>query len=353
MGNRQYTNDASAVLAGSINATANMIQVATGFGALFPSPSGTEYFIVAIQDTSGNTEYVAITSRSADLLTVAPVSAQFPAGGRGQEGSIASSFTADLARVEIRLTALQQAGLYEKDGDVLTGPMNLGGQTVTNGVLSTGISIESAVEIVNTPLRGVTGGTTNQITVPTDGLSRAQAGGLPIVCLGDPSNAFTVGMIMMWNASPVDLPAGWFVCDGGSYNGNLTPDLRGSFVVGAGLTYALGANGDIAVTTGVESPTLIPTLNPYTLTTAELPAHAHPFDYFAGGSGQIGVPGFPSPSFYFSGGGMPGGGRTSFAGTPTGVGSAFAPTAMALPDHTHVLELGPFYALYFIMFCGT
>ena len=108
--NRQYTNDASAVLAGTINSGSTTISVATGFGALFPSPSGTEYFIVALQDTSGNTEYVAITSRSADNLTVAPVSAQFPSGGRAQEGTTAQSITADLARVEIRLTAAPQGG---------------------------------------------------------------------------------------------------------------------------------------------------------------------------------------------------------------------------------------------------
>src|SRR5271165_1081800 len=240
MGNRQYTNDASAVLAGTITGVSTTIAVATGFGALFPSPSGTQYFIVALQDTSGNTEYVAISSRTADNLTVAPVSAQFPSGGRAQEGTTAQSFTANLARVEIRLTAVQQAGLYEKDGDTLTGPMNGGNQTATNLVLGTGVSMESATEIVNTPLRGKTGATTNQITVPTDGLSRAQAGGVNIVVATDPVNAFTVGMVMMFNGAPANLPAGWHVCDGGTYNAVVTPDLRDSFIVGAGNAYALG-----------------------------------------------------------------------------------------------------------------
>src|SRR5208283_169358 len=221
--NRQYANDASAVLAGTITSASTTIAVATGFGALFPSPSGTEYFIVALQDTSGNTEYVAITSRSSDNLTVAPVSSQFPSGGRGQEGTTPSGFTANLARVEIRLTAAQQAGLYEKDGDTLTGPMNLGTQTVTNGTLSTGIKIEAATEIVNTPLRGKTASTANQITVPTDGVSRAQAGGVNIVVATDPVNAFTVGMIMMFNGAPSNLPAGWGVCDGTVQNGYTKP----------------------------------------------------------------------------------------------------------------------------------
>ncbi len=354
MGSRQYTNDASAVLAGTMNSGSMTIQVATGFGALFPTVSGTQYFIVAVQDTSGNTEYIACSGMSGDILTVAPISAQFPAGGRAQEGTTAQSFTADLARVEIRLTAAQQTGLYEKDGDTLTGPMNLGAQTVTNGTLSTGIKIESATEIVNTPLRGVTGGTANQITVPTDGLSRAEAGGLPIVCLGDPSNAFSVGMIMMWNAAPANLPPGWYVCDGGTYNGNVTPDLRGSFIVGAGATYALGANGDIALSTGAETPPLTPSISPITLSVANLATHYHPFDYPAGNNtvDYFGIPGYALPNDYiFNGSGL--GARNSFAGTPTGSGTPFTPVAAQLPDHTHVLELGPFYALYFVMFCGS
>ena len=352
MSNRTYTNDASAVLAGTINSGSTTISVATGFGALFPSPSGTEYFIVALQDTSGNTEYVAITSRSADNLTVAPVSAQFPSGGRAQEGTTAQSFTADLARVEIRLTAAQQAGLYEKDGDTLTGPMNLGGQTVTNGVLSTGVSLEACSEIVNTPLRGKTAATGNQITVPTDGVSRAQAGGLPIVCLGDPSNAFAVGMILMWNGAPSNLPAGWFVCDGGTYNGNTTPDLRGSFVEGAGSVYALGDSGDITFTTSAVSAGT-PAINPVTLSSANLAAHAHTLNY-AAGADLFAIP--PSyPSYYISGGTPVGGGTSDRTATTanTGTGTAFTPTAAAMSTHTHTVQVGPFYALYFAMFCGT
>ena len=353
MANRQYSNDASALLAGTITSGSTTIAVATGFGALFPSPSGTEYFIVAIQDTSGNTEYVAITSRSSDNLTVAPVSSQFPSGGRGQEGTTAQSFTANLARVEIRLTAAQQAGLYEKDGDTLTGPMNLGGQTVTNGVLGSGVSLEACTEIVNTPIRGKTGGTGNQLTVPTDGVSRAQAGGLNILCQGDSLPAFTIGMIMMFNGAPSNLPAGWGVCDGTVQNGYTKPDLRNAFIVGAGLAYALGANGDIAINTSSVSAGT-PSINSPTIATTNLPAHAHPFDYFYGTSAAvIGVPGFSQVGGYYISGGTPGGSRVSFAGTSTGSGTPLPITAAALGGHQHVVEVGPFYALYYAIYVGT
>lgn len=47
------------------------------------------------------------------------------------------------------------------------------------------------------------------------------------------------GQISIWSGSIVSIPDGWFLCDGT----NGTPDLRNKFVVGAGDTYAVGANG--------------------------------------------------------------------------------------------------------------
>lgn len=51
------------------------------------------------------------------------------------------------------------------------------------------------------------------------------------------------GLICLWSGAIVDIPAGWYLCDG--TNGR--PDLRDCFVVGAGLTY----NPDDTVPTNV------------------------------------------------------------------------------------------------------
>lgn len=51
-----------------------------------------------------------------------------------------------------------------------------------------------------------------------------------------------VGTIMPWSGAIVDIPSGWFLCDGN----NGTPDLRNRFLVGAGGTYAPGATGGSA-----------------------------------------------------------------------------------------------------------
>src|SRR5882672_8306600 len=336
MGNRQFSNDASSLLAGTINAASTVVAVSTGDGALFPTLSGSEYFIATLQVTSGNIEYVKVTAVTGDNLTVV----------RAQEGSTAQSFTANLVRVELRDTAGTMAAFYQKDGDTLSGPMNLGAQTVTNGTLSTGIKINAATEIVNTPIRGATGITTNQITVPTDG-SRAQAGGQNILVLGDPIPAFTIGMIMMWNAAALDIPDGWHVCDGTSG----TPDLRDKFVLGAGGSHALGASGTLTSNTSAVSAGT-PTIAGHALTIGELAAHQHPFDYFFGsGTAVIGDPGFSSPAEYLFGG-SGSGSRISYAGKSTGSGTAHTHTASALSTHTHTVSVDPYYALYYIMFVG-
>ena len=47
------------------------------------------------------------------------------------------------------------------------------------------------------------------------------------------------GGIILWSGSTGSVPSGWYLCDGT----NGTPDLRNSFIVGAGNTYSVGATG--------------------------------------------------------------------------------------------------------------
>ena len=177
--------------------------------------------------------------------------------------------------------------------------------------------------------------------VPADDLlPRASPHALPSLVVRSSRNDATIG-------PPSNLPAGWFVCDGT----NGTPDLRDNFILGAGLTYALGANGSVTDTTGAETAPIVPTINAVTLSVPNLPAHAHPFDYFVGNSASIFDPGAGPGTVFFaqdSGGGT----RIGYAGSNTGSGTAFTPTAPALPTHVHNFSIGPFYALYFAMYTG-
>ena len=54
--------------------------------------------------------------------------------------------------------------------------------------------------------------------------------------------AIPSGGIIIWSGSTGSVPSGWFLCDGT----NGTPDLRNSFIVGAGSTYAVNATGGSA-----------------------------------------------------------------------------------------------------------
>ena len=55
-------------------------------------------------------------------------------------------------------------------------------------------------------------------------------------------NGIPTGGIIIWSGSAAAIPSGWLLCNGASG----TPDLRDRFVVGAGLTYAVGATGGSA-----------------------------------------------------------------------------------------------------------
>jgi len=86
-----------------------------------------------------------------------------------------------------------------------------------------------------------------------------------------------VGGIMLWHGSPETVPVGWGVCDGSTYNGVQSPDLRNVFVLGAG-----GANGNSALQgdplitgTSVDNNGGTGGANSITLTGANLPSHNH------------------------------------------------------------------------------
>lgn len=57
-----------------------------------------------------------------------------------------------------------------------------------------------------------------------------------------PAASVPSGLIAIWSGSIGSIPSGWVICDGT----NSTPDLRNSFIIGAGSTYAVSATGGSA-----------------------------------------------------------------------------------------------------------
>ena len=101
-----FKNNAKSTLASGITAGQLTLSVKAGEGALFPSPTGAEYFLSTLVDASGNREIVKVTARATDTFTIV----------RAQEGTIARAFSAD-DKVELRLTA----GWIQAATDELTG----------------------------------------------------------------------------------------------------------------------------------------------------------------------------------------------------------------------------------------
>lgn len=102
-----FGNNSSALLASGITAVATTCTVDAGDGALFPSPGASEHAVCAIEDDAGNLEYVHLTSRSGDVLTIL----------RAQEGTVGFAFALG-ARIEVRLTQGTMEFMVQKDAVV-------------------------------------------------------------------------------------------------------------------------------------------------------------------------------------------------------------------------------------------
>ena len=117
-----YSNNASSTLSASITSTATSLSVASGAGALFPAPSGSDYFYITLVNSAGAMEIMKVTARSVDTLTVV----------RGQDGTTGVAWAAG-DRVELRFTKAMlddfktdtRAGYLPLSGGTLTGTLNV------------------------------------------------------------------------------------------------------------------------------------------------------------------------------------------------------------------------------------
>lgn len=57
-----------------------------------------------------------------------------------------------------------------------------------------------------------------------------------------------IGSIIMWKNDLASVPDGWHLCDGSTYDGKVTPDLRGHFIYGASADGDVGTNSNGAHT---------------------------------------------------------------------------------------------------------
>ena len=131
-------------------------------------------------------------------------------------------------------------------------------------------------------------------------------------------------MITLWSGSSGSIPSGWLLCDGT----NGTPDLRNSFIVGAGNSYAVGATGgstDAIVVSHTHTATSVVTD----------PGHTHGGVQVTGGPNNVNAnPGYAITT-----------GNSSSATTDITVATTVASSGSSGTG----ANLPPYYALCYIM----
>ena len=80
-----------------------------------------------------------------------------------------------------------------------------------------------------------------------------------------------IGGIIMWTGTTI--PTGWALCNGGTVNGMLTPDLRNKFIVGAANVSKTGTTSQVG--TSPYDPGDIGGADSVRLTVNQMPSHAH------------------------------------------------------------------------------
>jgi hypothetical protein len=139
--------------------------------------------------------------------------------------------------------------------------------------------------------------------------------------------AVPTGGIILWSGSTGSIPATWYLCDGT----NGTPDLRNSFIVGAGSTYAVNATGGAADAIVVS--------HTHTASVTD-PTHTHAT---SPGTSLVGTAQQNAP-----------GGAVANPGTPSTLSIVAASTGISVTNATAGVSgtnanLPPYYALAYIM----
>jgi len=139
------------------------------------------------------------------------------------------------------------------------------------------------------------------------------------------SNTVPSGLIAIWSGSTGSIPSGWLLCNGA----NGTPDLRNSFVLGAGNTYAVGATGgstDAIVVSHTHAATSV----------VSDPSHSHTFNVNNSGTSYGGGPVIP-------------GSGSTYGTNPATTGITVATTNATAGVSGSGANMPPYYALAYIM----
>jgi hypothetical protein len=149
-----FDNNASGTNSVQAEIVDTTITLQTNEGQLFPpvTTASGDFFLLTLEDTSGNIEICNCTDNNSDVLTVA----------RAQENTTAKVFPTG-SKVEQRMTAGAIDEFMLRTGATMTGTLDMNGEDITDPVLrNTGTG-----ELLGFALQGSDGGTANEIVVPS------------------------------------------------------------------------------------------------------------------------------------------------------------------------------------------
>ena len=130
----------------------------------------------------------------------------------------------------------------------VTGDASVSGVVNANTLSVTNASVGGNETVAGTLTAGAVNATTAAVSGTISASNFVGNGTIP------------VGGIIMWSGAINNIPAGWALCNGGTSNGLVTPNLVDRFVIGAGNIYAVGGIGGATNTT---------------LNMNQIPAHTH------------------------------------------------------------------------------
>lgn len=158
-----FANNATTTLASVLSGSATSCDVASGTGALFPSPSGGSYFMMTFTDAATGliNEIVKVTARTGDTMTIV----------RGQEGTVAVAW--GIGDTAANLWTGGQAATLVQQAQLQTQATNYAADSGTkNAAVVTLDPVPTLASLVGAPIRVKKMGTTNDgaVTLNVNGL---------------------------------------------------------------------------------------------------------------------------------------------------------------------------------------
>ena len=228
----KFTDNAHTKLAADITSTDTIITLQAGTGQLFPAVDGAsgDYFVITLEDSSGNREFVRVDYRQGDTLGNATYPCQ-----RGYWGSTAQAFSASNTVVAVRLSSnaldkaiadhTQWATKADKVSPVTAG--NLAGLDATGNLTDSGVTFGTAANNVLqldasglVPLANIPSVLTGKDADSVDGMHLTDLDARYVNVTGDSINSITVAPNPPVDCitTQVDDAAHWAIFDGAGTN---------------------------------------------------------------------------------------------------------------------------------------